>query len=175
VVSQSMILAPSAQTVTTISQLFQLSDFMTGYVRLQVPERGFGPFISYPAISGFVRIRSGQTAATPIPFAVYPMTDSSVLNSGTSSATYQGIALLNPGSSGATVALTALNNAGMVLGTATVNLAAGQISSKQISEYFMVAIPEGSVIRVSSSTPIVTTSITGSISGDTLRSTPGLR
>jgi hypothetical protein len=46
---------------------------------------------------------------------------------------------------------------------------------KQISEYFTVTIPEGSVIRVSSSVPIATTSITGSMAGDTLRSTPGLR
>ncbi len=155
--------------------MFQLSSFATGYVRIQVPQGGFGPFISYPAITGYERLRSGQAASTVIPFAIYPMTDSAVLNSGTSTGMYQGVALLNPSSATATVTLQALSNTGSLLGTATVNLAAGQISSKQISEYFSVSIPEGSVIRVSSSVPIVTTSITGSMSGDTLRSTPGLK
>jgi hypothetical protein len=173
--AQSITLASGAQSVTALSRLFQLSSFTTGYVRISVPQGGFGPFISYPAITGYVRIRSGQTASTVLPFAVYPQTDTAVLNSGTAAGSYEGIAVLNPGPAATVVTLQALSATGAVLGSVDVSLPAGKITSRQISEYFDVSIPEGSVIRVSCATPVVTTAITGSMNGDTLRSSPGLR
>lgn len=164
------------QLSTTVGQLFQVQNLISsGYVRLQVPpvSRGFWTF--YPAISGHARIRGGQSASTVIPLSGYPQSDSSILESGVSSGFFQGIALVNPNNGTVAVTLQALSSTGAVLLTATVNLAAGQISSRLVTEYFSAAIPEHSVIRVTSALPIVVTSVTGSSSGNLLRAAPGLR
>jgi hypothetical protein len=129
----------------------------------------------YPPITGHARIRSGQSSSTVLALSAYPQTESSILNAGTAGAQYEGIALVNTSTSAATVTLQALNASGSLLGTATVNIGAGQTSAKLLSEYFSVSIPEGSVIRVTSTAPIMTTSVTGTTSGDVLRSSPGQR
>lgn len=172
---RSITLAPSQQLVTSISQLFQMQSFASGYVKLDVPQvaRGFWTF--YPAITGYARIRSGQSASTVIPLSGYPQPTSSIPTSGVTAGQFQGIALVNPTDAPVTVNLLALSPAGTVLATASVNLAAGQISSKLITEYFSVAIGEHSVIRVNSSAPVVATSITGSSNGDALRAVSALR
>ena len=168
-------LVPAQQFVGMAADLFQQQTFMTGYVRIQVPQFSKAFWTYYPAISGHARIRSSQSGSTVLPLSAYPQTESSILNSGSLPSQYQGIAIVNPTTAQATVTLQAIGSTGTLLATATVNLGPGQISSRLISEYFTITIPESSVIRVSSTAPIVTTSITGSLNGDTLRSTPGLR
>lgn len=166
-------LAPGEQLTGSVGQLFQTTGFVSGYIRVQAPQISRGIWTFSPAIGGHARIRS-QSGSTGVPISVYPQTDASILESGVSSNQFQGIAIVNPNSTAVTIMLQALNSAGAVLGTTTVNLDAGQISSKLVSEYFPVAIPEHSVIRVTSSAPVVTTSVTGSLSGDVLRAATGL-
>jgi hypothetical protein len=173
--AREIVLSPAEQLSTTIAQFFQMQTFASGYVRIQVAQvaRGFWTF--YPAVSGYARIRAGQASSTIIPISGYPHTESAILASGVAAGQFQGIALVNPNSSAVTVTMQALADTGGLLNTVTIDLAAGQISSRLIGEYFSAAIPEGSVIRISSTAPIVATSITGSLNGDMLRSSPGLR
>ena len=49
---------------------------------------------------------------------------------------------------------------------------AGGFIARVLSEVFSVAIPEDSVVRVSSSTPLFSTAIAGSTDGDTLSAAP---
>jgi hypothetical protein len=173
--ARQITLSASEQLSITIAQLFQMQQFASGYIRIQVPQvaRGFWTF--HPAISGHARIRLGQSSSTVLPISGYPHSDSSILASGVAAGQFQGIALVNPTSDAVTVTMHALTTTGVSLGTATVSLAGGQISSKLIGEYFSVAIPERSVIRITSTAPIIATSITGSLNGDMLRATPALR
>jgi len=168
-------LAPSQQLLTTASQLFQLTDFMTGYVQIATPQLAHAMWTYYPAITGHARIRSSQGDSTVIPVSVYTQTDVTILDSGTSTSEFQGLALVNPTGSSVAVTLQAQSPAGNVLSTATVTLGANQMSSKLVSEYFGASIPTGSVIRVTSSDAIVATSITGNLNGGPLRSVTGLR
>jgi hypothetical protein len=171
---KSFTLVPSQQMVTTVTQMFQLQSFTTGYVRIDVPRMAHALWTYYPAITGHARIRSGG-ATTVLPLSAYSQSDAYIPNSGVSSLEFQGIALVNPTAAGVTTTLQALSADGTVLASASVNLGAGQVSSRLISEYFNVDIPEGAVVRVTSSDAIMITSITGSLSGDSLRSTSGLK
>lgn len=174
-IERPITLGPAEVVATTISQLFQLQTLTAGYLRIQVPQFAKGFFTFYPGITGHARIRSAQGGSTTIPVSTDSLAGSSILTAGTTAGQFQGIALVNPGTSNATVTLEALNPSGTVVSIATVSLASGQITSKQVTEYFSVSIPARSVIRVSSSAPIVATSITGSLSGDVLRAVPALR
>jgi hypothetical protein len=173
--ARQITLIQAQQLSTTVAELFQVQSFTSGYVRIQVPQMAKGFWTFYPAISGHARIRSGQSSSTVIPLSGYPQPDSSILASGTASGQFQGIALVNPTNSTVSVTMQALTSAGAMIGATTINLAARQISSRLIGEYFSAAIPEGSAIRISASAPVVATSITGSLSGDTLRASPALR
>jgi hypothetical protein len=168
-------LAPNEQLVGTVSEVFQLQGTHSGYLRIQVPVVNRAFFSFYPLIAGNVRIRSAQLGATVISIVGYPQPDSYVLYSGAGAGSYQGLAAINPNSSAVTVTLQALNSSGIVLETANFDLGAGRIHSKLISELFTAALPEGSVIRVTATGPVFATSVTGSTSGDMLRSSPALR
>jgi hypothetical protein len=101
--------------------------------------------------------------------------DTLFLDSGSAAANFQGIALVNPSTNQVTATLRATDAAGSVVATTTVTLAPGQLYSKLLSEYFTASLPRGSVIRITSTEPIIATSITGSLTGETLRSIPALR
>ncbi|MBI2149908.1 MAG: hypothetical protein HYU27_04795 [Acidobacteria bacterium] len=166
---------PSEQLVTSISELFGLRSFRSGYVRILAPQiaRAFWTF--YPAITGHVRIRTGESGSTAIPLSRYPYPDSFLLGSGVPSGGFQGIALVNPNNSDVNVTLRALSSTGTTLETTTVSLAAGQIFSRLTNELFGISIPERSVIRVTGTAPVVATSITGSLTADVLRSVSSLK
>jgi len=81
---------------------------------------------------------------------------------------------VNPTTSAVIVTLQAINSSGTVLANTTLTLNPGQVSSRLVSELFP-GLSTQSVIRVTSSAPIVTSAITGSNNLDLLRSLPVLR
>lgn len=173
--SKTIGLSGSQQLITTVADLFGVQGFSSGYARIQVPQSARGFWTYYPAITGHVRIRTGQAGSTVIPISGYPLQDSYLLGGGAPTGQFQGIALVNPNASAVTVTLQVLSSAGVVQQSATVNLAPGQIVSKLISETLSTTVPERSVIRATATAPIVATSITGTVAGDALRSVPAQR
>jgi hypothetical protein len=127
----------------------------------------------YPGIIGYARVHVGTKASTTFPFVAYPMQTSYLLNSA-SSDQYQGLAILNPNTSSATVTVQALDGTGAVLATATVSMKAGELSLKLLTERFGTAIPEHSLLRISSSVPIVAISLAGTTNLSSLRAIPAL-
>jgi hypothetical protein len=168
-------MAPSEQVAKTVRELFSVENVSSGYVRIQVPQfsRGFWRF--YPDITGYARIQSGQGGSTIVAISNYPLQDAFLLNSGSPAGKFQGIAIVNPNNSAVNVTLQALSSNGTVVSTATLSLRASEISSKLLNEYFTANIPEGSIVRVTGSLPVIATSITGTTSGETLRSIPAQR
>jgi hypothetical protein len=147
----------------------------TGFIRLEVPQlmSGFVPY--YPLISGHAQIRSVQGGSTVIPVSAFPLSDQYILGSGTGASEFQGITLINPGTTTASVTLQAMNAAGSVASSTALTLNAGQVVSRLVSEFFTGGLPPQSVVRVTSSAPLVVTAVTGSTTLDTLRSLPVLK
>ena len=160
---------PGQQVALSLDRLFSQAP-STGYVRFDVPQLMKAFFAYYPGINGHVRIRSAQGGSTVIPLSQYPLQDSFVLGAGTTSNEFQGIALVNPN-----VTLQVLNPAGVVQSTASVTLSPGQIVSRLTTEFFSGGVPSQSVVRVTASSPIVASVITGSTALDSLRSLPVVR
>ncbi len=171
---ESITLVPSAAFSSTVTQLFKLQTFTTGYIRISVPQMAKGPWYFYPLIQGFSRIRTSQ-ASTVVPLSGYPLKDGAVLNSGTTTEEYQGLAIVNPNGTVVSVTLEVLNSAGTVTETQTVNLGENQIVSRLTSQIFSSPIAVNSVIRITGSLPVVATSITGTFAGDLLRSSTALK
>jgi hypothetical protein len=168
-------MAPSDQVAKTVRELFSVQNVSSGYVRIQVPQfsRGFWRF--YPDITGHARIRTAQGGSTVVAISNYALQDAFLLNSGNSAGKFQGIAIVNPNSTAVNITLQALSANGTVANTATFSLRAGEISSKLLSEHFTGNVAEGSVVRVTGSAPIIATSVTGSIGGESLRAIPALK
>jgi hypothetical protein len=165
---------PSEQLAVNVDRIFsQVAS--TGYIRFEVPQlfKGFFPY--FPTISGHARVRSSQGGSTVIPISAYPLQDAFILGSGTGASEFQGLALVNPTASAVTVTLQAISSVGTVLGDSSASLSPGQVLTRLVTEFFTGGLPAQSVIRVTASAPIVTTSITGSLSLDALRSLPVLR
>ncbi len=167
----------SAQVKANVSDIFALpAGLVTGYIRLVMPIFQRGPFVSYPSIQGEVRISTPDSgASTLIPLSAYPLQDGYILASGSASGTYQGIVLVNPGDVAATAALQVLDSSGSVTHTASVPLTPGQEVARIVSDLFSGSVPEGSLIRVTGTAPLVVTSITGTNGLTELRSSPALR
>jgi hypothetical protein len=171
--AQQVVLAPSAQLLTTVSQLFNLSGSSAGYIRIQVSPVMQWVLSYYPGIVGYARVHVGTKASTAFPFVAYPMQTLYLLNSA-SSDQYQGLAIMNPNNSAATVTVQVLDTTGSVLATSTASMKAGELSSKLLTERFGTAIPEHSIIRISSSVPVVAVSLAGSTNLSSLRAIPAL-
>ena len=165
---------PGQQVALSLDRLFSQAP-STGYVRFDVPQLMKAFFAYYPGINGHVRVRSAQGGSTVIPLSQYPLQDSFVLGAGTTSNEFQGIALVNPNGSTVNVNLQVLNPAGVVQSTASVTLSPGQILSRLTTEFFSGGVPSQSVVRVTASSPIVASVITGSTALDSLRSLPVVR
>jgi hypothetical protein len=163
-------MSAGGQLAITVAELFQIRNPASGYVRIQVPEANRGFWRFFPTITGHARIRVGQSASTVIPLARHPLQDSFILSSGTGEGQFQGIALVNPTNSTVSVELQALRADGSAIASTTISLAGGQISSRLLTEYFATTVPESSLIRVTASAPIIAVSITGTFTGDLLRS-----
>lgn len=175
--SSLITLPPSTQVKADVSNIFPLpAGLVTGYIRLVMPLSQRGPFVSYPSVQGEVRLFTpDSSASTLIPLSAYPLQDGYILASGSAPGSYQGIVLVNPSDTPATAALQVLDSLGSVTQTASVTLNPGQEVARVVTELFSASIPEGSLIRVTGSTPLVVTSITGTHSLDQLRSSPSLR
>jgi hypothetical protein len=171
--AQQVTLAPSAQLLTTVSQLFNLSASAAGYMRIQVSPVMQWVLSYYPGIIGYARVHVGTKASTTFPFVAYPMQTLYLPNSAASDQ-YQGVAILNPNTSSATVTVQALDTTGAVLATATASMKTGELSLKLLTERFSTAIPEHSILRISSSIPVVAVSLAGTTSLSSLRAIPAL-
>ncbi len=167
-------LAPLDQLVTTAGQLFGVQNLATGYVRFQAPQLNRGFWTYYPQITGYARIRSTQGDSTLLPLAAYTQQEVFLLDSGGAAGGFQGIALVNSGSTAVNVTLQAMSSTGSIIASAVVPVPPRQLSAKLTSEYFSSGLPPLSVIRVTSSAPIIVTSISGNTDGS-LRSIPPLR
>ena len=173
--SKTISLAPGQQFLGKGSETFGRSSFTTGFIRVDVQSIPRALWTYYPAVTAHARIRFSDKASTVLAVSTYPQSDAFILDSGTASSEFQGIALINPTETTATVTLQAIGSNGTVLRTATLTLEPGRAISRLTTELFSTSIPEGSVIRVQSGVGIVTTSITGTLNGDAMRSTRGLR
>jgi hypothetical protein len=167
-------MAPGEQLASSVQAIFSQSPD-AGYVRIDVPQLFKGFFAYYPTIDGQARIRSSQGGSTVIPLSAYQLADAFVLGDGTSAGGFEGIALMNPSASNVTVTLQALNLDGSVAAISSVTLTAGQVLSQLTNQLFNGGLPAQTVIRVTSSTPIAVTAISGSTSLDQIRSLPVLR
>ncbi|HYR89108.1 MAG TPA: DUF5719 family protein [Terriglobia bacterium] len=171
------------QLAIAVDRLFSRVPF-TGYIRFDVPQVTRGFFSFFPAISGHARIQSSQDrvtfpeavrgGSTVVPLSAFPLADAFILGSGTASGEFEGIALVNPTASSVVVTLQAMTPSGSVLATTTLTLNPGQLLARLVSE-LLPGLSTQSVIRVTSSAPIVTTAVIGSNSLDMLRSLPVLR
>ena len=170
-----LITMPANEQVDVPVQTVFTSLSATGYIRIDPPRLSRGFFSFYPAITGQARLRSSQGGSTVIPLSAQPLSDSFILGSGTAANEFQGIALVNPTASAVAVNLQAMSPNGTVLSNTMLTLNPGQVVSRLTTEFFSSGVPAQSVIRVTSSAPIVATAITGSTSLDMLRSLPALR
>ena len=169
-----IMIPPREQLARNVTQIFPQTP-PTGLIRFEVPQLMSGFFPYYPLISGHVQIRSTQGGSTVIPLSAFPLSDQYILGSGTAANEFQGITLINPGATTASVTLQAMNAAGTVTSSTAVTLNSGQVVSRLISEFFTGGLPPQSVVRVTSSSPLVVTAVTGSTTLDTLRSLPVLK
>jgi hypothetical protein len=172
--SVSIIMPPNEQLARLLQRIFSQVP-ATGYVRFEVPQLFKGFFSFYPVITGHARIRSSQGGSTVVPLSAYALRDSLILESGTAAGEFEGVALVNPNSVPVIVTLQAVNSSGTVLSTVALTLNPGQLISQLTTQLFSGEIPVQSVIRVTSTAPIVATAITGSNGLDVLRSLPVLR
>jgi hypothetical protein len=134
---------------------------------------GFFPY--FPLISGHAQIRSVQGGSTVIPLSAFPLSDQYILGSGTAASEFQGLTLINPSATAASVTLQAMNGGGTVTASTAVTLNGGQVISRLVTEFFTGGLPPQSVIRITSSSPLVVTAVTGSTTLDILRSLPVLK
>ena len=116
-----------------------------------------------------------QGGSTVIPLSAFPLSDQYIQGSGTGTGEFQGVTLINPGATAASVTLQAMNAGGTVIATSAVTLNGGQVISRLVTEFFTGGLPPLSVIRVTSSSPLVVTAVTGSTTLDTMRSLPVLK
>jgi hypothetical protein len=165
---------PHEQLARNVTEIFPQTA-PTGFIRLEVPQLMSGFFPYYPLISGHAQIRSVQGGSTVIPVSAFPLSDQYILGSGTGASEFQGITLINPDTTTASVTLQAMNAAGTVASSTALTLNAGQVVSRLVSEFFTGGLPPQSVVRVTSSSPLVVTAVTGSTTLDTLRSLPVLK
>jgi hypothetical protein len=172
--TQSITMKPGEQLASSVQQMFSQSP-ATGYVRVEVPLLYKGFFGYYPTIAGLARVRSTQGGTTVVPLSVYPLADAFVLGDGTSAGGFEGIALVNPTASNVSVNLQALNLDGTVAATAAVTLTPGQVFSQLTTQLFNGGLPAQTVIRVTASTPIAITAISGTTALDQFRALPVLR
>jgi hypothetical protein len=163
---------PREQLARPVTQIFPQTSPI-GFIRFEVPQQMSGFFPYYPIISGHAQIRSAQGGSTVIPITAFPLQDQYILAAGASSNEFQGVTLINPTASAVTVTLQGMSGSGTVLGSATINLNAGQVVSRLISEFLPGGLPPNSVIRITASAPIVASAVTGSNSLDFLRAVPG--
>jgi hypothetical protein len=168
-------LPAQTQVTADLARAFQVpAGIFTGYVRLTLPEIRRGPFLAYPEFHADLELSSGP-GSTIIPSTSSARQDHYILASGTPGGMYQGIVVLNPGGTPVSATLQALSAAGAVIGTASIALEPGQLIARLATDLFSGVVPEGSVIRVTGSGPVVVTSLTGALSMDMLRASPGQR
>src|SRR6266850_2568392 len=172
--SASIVMPPSEQLSRSIQRIFSQVP-ATGYVRFDVPQLFKGFFSFYPVVTGHARIRSSQGGSTVLQLSAYPLQDSFILESGPGAGEFQGIAVVNPNSVPVVVTLQAMNSFGAVISNASLTLNPGQVTSRLTSQLFAAELAPQSVIRVTSSAPIVATAIIGSNGLDVLRSLPVVR
>jgi hypothetical protein len=172
--TQTITMAPGQQFTSTVQQMFSQSPD-TGYVRFNVPQLSKGFFSYYPTISGMARVRSSAGGSTVIPLSAYPLADAFILGDGTSGGGFEGIAFVNPTGSNVSVNVQALNLDGSVAASGSLTLGGGQIASQLTNQLFNGGLPPQTVIRVTSSTPIAVTAISGTNALDQFRSLPVLR
>ena len=165
---------PHEQLARNVTQIFPQTA-PTGFIRFEVPQLMSGFFPYYPLITGHAQIRSAQGGSTVIPLSAFPLSDQYIQGSGTGTGEFQGVTLINPGATAASVTLQAMNAGGTVIATSAVTLNGGQVISRLVTEFFTGGLPPQSVIRVTSSSPLVVTAVTGSTTLDTLRSLPVLK
>jgi hypothetical protein len=165
---------PHEQLARNVTQIFPQTA-PTGFIRFEVPQLMSGFFPYYPLITGHAQIRSAQGGSTVIPLSAFPLSDQYILGSGTGASEFQGVTLINPDATTASVSLQAMNATGTVTASTTVSLSGGQVISRLITEFFTGGLPPQSVIRITSPTPLVVTSVTGSNTLDMLRSLPVLK
>jgi len=170
----SIVMPPGEQLSRSLQRVFSQVP-ATGYVRFDVPQVFKGFFSFYPVFTGHARIRSSQGGSTVVPLSAYPLADSFILESGPGAGEFEGIALANSATVPVSVTLQAMNSFGAAVSSATVTLNPGQVVSRLTSELFAAVLPSQSVIRVTSSAPIVATAVVGSTGLDTLRSLPVVR
>ena len=164
-----IIFPPNEQLATSLQTVFPQAP-QTGYIRLQVPQlfKAFFPY--YPLIKGHARIRSEEGGSTVIALATNPFQDAFIPGATSGAGEFLGLALANPTESETTVTLLSMDASGTVLSSSMVTLAPGQLISRLATEFFNAALTDQSVIRVSSTVPIVAESIIGSNDLETLRS-----
>lgn len=172
--AQPITMLPGDQLVSSVQQIFSQSP-STGYVRFDVPQLEKGFFSYYPVIAGIARIKSSAGGSTVVPLSAYTLADAFVLGDGTSAGGFEGIAFVNPASAPVNVTVQALNLDGSLAATATVPLSGGQISSQLTNQLFNGALPAQTVIRVTSTSPIAVTAISGTNALDQFRALPVLR
>jgi len=165
---------PHEQLARSVAQIFPQTA-TTGFIRLEVPQLMSGFFPYFPLISGHAQIRSVQGGSTVIPLSAFPLSDQYILGSGTGASEFQGLTLINPGATAASVTLQAMNGGGTVTASTAVTLNGGQVTSRLVTEFFTGGLPPQSVIRITSSSPLVVTAVTGSTTLDILRSLPVLK
>jgi uncharacterized protein DUF5719 len=169
-----IIMPPHEQLTRNVTQIFPQTSPL-GFIRFEMPQQYTGFFPYYPLVIGQAQIRSAQGGSTVIPFSEYPLSDQYILGSGTGANEFEGLTLINPGTVAAAVSLQALNGSGAVVGSASVTLNPGQVVSQLVTEFFTGGLAPQSVIRVTSSSPLFVSAVTGSTSLDTLRSLPALK
>jgi hypothetical protein len=165
---------PREQLSRSVNQIFPQTA-ATGFIRFEVPQLMIGFFPYYPLITGHAQIRNAEGGSTIIPLASYSLQDQYIPGSGTGPSEFQGVTLVNPGASAVTVNMQAMNSGGTTVATASITLTPGEVVSRLLSEFFTANVAAPSVIRITGSSPILVTSVTGSTGLDMLRSLPVLR
>ena len=164
---------PGALYESSITDLFPaVQELESGYIRLDMPTLRRSVLTTYPSITGQVEIRFDGRAATLLPLLRNAVGSSTIIDFKSSESRFAGIATVNPSSLDATVTFELLDSDGSLLEMTTTSLEPGGFIARVLSEVFSVAIPEDSVVRVSSSTPLFSTAIAGSTDGDTLSTAP---
>jgi hypothetical protein len=172
--TQLITMFPGDQLLSSVQQIFSQSP-ATGYVRLDLPQLQKGFFSYYPAIAGMARIKSSAGGSTVVPLSAYTLADAFVLGDGTSAGGFEGISFVNPTPSPVNVTIQALNLDGSLAAAANLSLSGGQVSSQLTNQLFNGALPVQTVIRVTSTSPIAVTAISGTNALDQFRSLPVLR
>jgi hypothetical protein len=159
--TQPITMQSTEEVLQTIQQMFSQSPD-TAYVELALPRTGQGIFFSYPLMAGQIQLETIPGGSTVIPLSATQSADTFILGQPISSTAFEGIAFLNPTTSNVSVTVRALKVDGSIAATATLILAARQLTAQLTSQLFNGSLPPQTVIRVTSSAPIAVTAITGS-------------